>query len=281
MIRFGTAIALIAAALGLVSCTFQPGVSFGTLSSATLSTRFQPAASRLDAEGRVKTDGGYRIRIDSLRLTARQLDFQSTTGGSGTTGGGGSFDPANPPPGYSLCHGGHCHRADGALVSYEDIQTELSGGGATTRTVLSLPVETPFNLLTGAATASLTDCEPGCQLARGTWSQAVLQLTSLTASGSVEDPSAFNRLGGQTRTWSLTLTPEAFSQKVDVTLDRDRGDRVGVAATFALSEKLWDEIDFKTLAATPGTLVLDQDAASRQQLNENLSQSLFTVTVTQ
>ena len=277
--RLGTSLALLAAALGLVSCTFQPGVAFGTLTGATLTTRFQPDASRLDAEGRIKTDTGYRIRVDSLQLVVGKLDFQSTTGTSGSTGGG-TFDPANPPPGYTLCHGGHCHRDDGALVSYEDIEAELSGGTATTRTVVSLPVEAPFNLLSGSATASISECEPGCQLDRGTWSQAVLHLTSLTATGSVEDPSAFDRLGGQTRTWSLTLTQEAFSRKVDVTLDRTQGDRLAVAATFALSEKLWDAIDFKTLAETPGTLVLDELADNRQKLSENLSQSQFNVTVT-
>jgi hypothetical protein len=271
------ALAVLASAVGLVSCTFQPGISFGSLAGATLEAHFQPPASRLDADGRVKTDKGYRIRIDGLQLVARQLDFQST---SGSAGSGARFDPANPPPGYSLCHGGHCHRDDGALIDYADIEAELAGGTVTTKTVLSLPVETAFNLLTGSATASLTQCEPGCQLDRGTWSKALLQLTSLTASGSVEDPSTFNRLDGQTRTWSLTLTPEAFSQKVDVTIDRVRGDRLVVTARLALSEKLWDELDFQTLAATPGTLVLDQDEATRKQLAENVSQSVFSVTVT-
>lgn len=270
-------LAVLVATMGLASCTFQPGVSFGTLAGATLEARFKPASSRLDAEGRVKTDGGYRIRVDALTLVANQLDFQST---SGTAGTGAKFDPANPPPGYSLCHGGHCHRADGALIDYADIEAELAGGTVKTQTVLSLPVETPFDLLTGSASASLTQCEPGCQLDRGTWSNALLQLTSLTASGSVEDPSTFNRLNGQTRTWSLTLKPEAFSQKVAVTIDRTRGDRLEVAATLALSEKLWDEIDFQTLAASAGTLVLDQDEATREQLAENVSQSAFSVTVT-
>lgn len=260
----------------LAGCTFQPGAAFGTLESASLAASFAPPASRLDAEGRIKTDGGYRIRVEALQLVPRQLDFQSTSGAAAT---GGTFDPAKPPAGYSNCHGGHCHRDDGALVDYEDIEAELAGGSLTTKTVLSLPVETPFNLLSGAATASLSQCEPGCQLDRGTWSKASFQVASLTASGTVEDPSTFDRLGGQVRTWSLTLAPSPFTQKLAVTIDRSQGDRLNLAAQLVLSEKLWDAIDFQTLAATAGTLVLDQDEATRRQLAENLAQSAFTVNV--
>ncbi len=268
---------LISTVLLVAGCTFQPGVSFGTLADASLVARFQPPASRLDAEGRLKTASGYRLRIDSLQLVPRQLDFQATTGKAGT---GGSFDPANPPAGYSLCHGGHCHRDDGALISYEEIEAELSGGSLATVTVLSLPAATPFDLLSGSATASLMPAPSSRQLNRGQWSNSVLQLATLTASGSVEDTTAFNRLGGQTRSWSLTLNPSAFSQKIDVTIDREHGERLAIASTFTLSETLWDGIDFQTLAATPGTLVLDQHTATKAQLGENLAKSQFNVTLT-
>lgn len=263
------------AALWLVGCTFQPGVSFGTLAEATLEARFQPPASRLDSEGRLKTSSGYRIRVDALQLVPRQLDFQSTTGKPGT---GGTFDPANPPAGYSLCHGGHCHRDDGALVSYEDIQAELSGGSLSTATVLSLPLTAAFNLVSGTATASLTQGQPARMLERGTWSQASLQFVSLTASGSVEDPSVFDRLGGQSRSWSFTLSPEAVSRKISVRVDREEGDRRIIAATYELDAGLWDDVDFQSLGAGP--LVLDQHEATRAQLLSNLAESQLSVNVT-
>ena len=103
-------------------------------------------------------------------------------------------------------------RDDGAVVDYADIEAELAGGTISTRTMLSLPVETPFELVSGAATASLDQCEPGCELDRGSWNQAKLHVASLTASGTVEDPTAFDRLGGETRSWTLTLSPSAFSR---------------------------------------------------------------------
>lgn len=265
------------AAVMLAGCTFQPGTAFGTLEGATLEARFQPKASRLDESGRLITNTGYRLRIDSLRLVPRQLDFQST---SGRAASGGSFDPANPPPGYSLCHGGHCHRDDGALIDYADIEAELSGGSLKTATVLSLPTAVAFNLLGGSEKVALSECKPGCQLDRGTWSKAVLSFSTLTASGSVEDPTTFDRLGGKSRTWSLTLSPEPLSRTIDVSIDRDQGERLSVAAALTLSEELWDKLDFRTLAASPGTIVLEQDSAARAQLTENLAKSRLDVTVT-
>lgn len=276
MKRSHKALALVSA-LMLAGCTFQPGVAFGTLENAMFTARFAPAASRLDPQGRLKTDTGYRIRIDSLQLVAQRLDVQSNSGGGGSSA---VFDPANPPPRYSLCHGGHCHRDDGALVSYEEIEAELSGGTAAKTTVLSLPIEKPLNLLSGSATASLEANPPGQQLDRGKWSAATLRITSLTASGSVEDPSIFDRLGGQARTWSFSLSPEAFRDTLDVMIDRSEGDRLSIAADFALSERLFDAIDFEALAKSPGELVLDRHDEARRQLAENLSRSAFSVNVT-
>lgn len=280
MKRFLLALALGASALGLSSCTFQPGVAFGTLTGATLDTRFEPPASRLESDGRLKTDTGYRITVDSLRVSVRQLDFMATSGSPAAASTVVRFDPSNPPPGYTLCHGGHCHRSDGELVPYEVIEAELSGGGAPLKPVLSLPVEKTFDLASGSATTSLSECEPGCQLDRGTWSQVRLLLASVTATGSVEDPTTFNRLGGVRRDWSLTLTPETFTQKVDITIDRAESERLALVASFALTERLWDAIDFKSLAASPGVLVLDAEAGTLAQLTENLAKSSFSVTVT-
>jgi hypothetical protein len=276
MRRFLKRGALPSIVLLLAGCTFQPGVAFGRLDSATLAASFAPPASRLDAEGRVKTDGGYRIRLDALTIVPRRIDFQSTTGTAGT---GGTFDPASPPPGYSLCHGGHCHRDDGALVDYADIEAELAGGALTTRIVLSLPVETPFDLLSATSTASLAPSKPDSLLERGTWSKASLQVATLTASGTVADPSTFDRLGGQVRSWSLTLSPAPFTRAIAVSVDRDASERLAIDARLVLTERLWDAIDFQTLAASAGTLVLDQHEATHRQLAENLTQSAFSVTV--
>lgn len=263
----------------LVGCTFQPGTSFGKLRQADFTAAFAPPAARLDAEGRLKTDGDYRITIDSLSLKAGRLSFEET---SGTTGGSGeTFDPSKPPPGYLICHNGHCDREDGALVPYEDVQAELSGGTRTTRTVLSLTSDQGLSLLTGTASVSLQKPAGADALERGQWSRAVLALSTLQATGTVVDPTTSQRLGGQVREWALTITPATFSQKVAVTIGRREGETVDVAARFALTERLWDQIDWKTLAVAPGRIELNASDSVRTQLLENVLQSRFSVTTNQ
>ncbi len=35
------------------------------------------------------------------------------------------FDPANPPPGWKLCHRNHCHNEDGRVASYQQVMAEI------------------------------------------------------------------------------------------------------------------------------------------------------------
>ena len=44
--------------------------------------------------------------------------------------------PGKPPPGYTLCHNGHCHHPSGRLVPYAEIEAELAGGGVGTAAVV-------------------------------------------------------------------------------------------------------------------------------------------------
>lgn len=255
------------------SCTFQPGGAFGSLETATFTARFAPSAGRLDEAGQLKTDTGYRVRIDALAVTADDLDFQYTSGTSAT---GVTFDPSKPPPGYLICHNGHCDREDGALVPYEEVEAELSGGSLKTLSALLLPIDRRFDVAKGAAQASLTT---GTPLARNTWTRAVLQIQSIVATGSVTDGTSKNRLGGQTREWSLALSPESFNQKIEVPIDRSKPGKLGLAATFTLTEKLLDQIDWQALAGATGSITLDASASTRTQLLENVTQSQLDIQI--
>lgn len=134
---------------GAAGCTFSEGDPFATLGDATLDARLVEARGRAVGDGWQKLSTDYEVRFDSFALDTSKLALQRTVAGSGG-GGGGTFDPTNPPPRYSNCHNGHCHRDDGALVDYEDIQAELSGGGSgpTVVSVFSFPGD-PLDLLTG------------------------------------------------------------------------------------------------------------------------------------
>lgn len=264
-------------ALCLAGCALQPGTGFGALRSAELAGAFSPSAGRLDAQGWLKTDNNMRVKVDALQLKVRDLSFSTSTAASG--GSGGTFDPANPPAGYSLCHNGHCHRSDGALIDYADIQAEMSGGKASEQTVLTLPGTEAVGLLAGTASVPLGAAKPAVTLAKGTWSKAVLAIESLEATGSVLDPTADARLGGQTRTWSFKLAPSPVSKRITLVIDRSQPEDVRIKGLFSVSEKLMDQLDWKALAASPGNLDLAANATASAQLAENLSQSTFDLTL--
>lgn len=271
---------LLLAAMGLVAagCAWHAGTGFGTLRPVELSAAFSPAASRLDAQGRLKTDNGMRVALDALTLEVRALTVFSATAATG--GSGGTFDPANPPSGYSLCHNGHCHRSDGALVAYEDIQAEMSGAKASETTVLSLPGLSAVDLLAGTASVPLGDATPSAMLAKGTWSRAILELSRLSATGSVTDPTDEARLSGETRAFTLSLAPSPLSRRLAVVIDRDAPDRVTIKGLVGVSETILDRLDWRSLALHPGTLDLTADATASAQLAENLAKSTFALDVT-
>jgi hypothetical protein len=117
--RFTTLLLASALATG---CTFSPGEPWGTLEIA-LDVRFDPA-DRED-EGRLRTATDYLLEVDAVSVDLTRV-FLSFSEDSAPV----VFDEANPPAGFSLCHGGHCHSDDGRLVDYEDIVRDLEGGGA-------------------------------------------------------------------------------------------------------------------------------------------------------
>ena len=109
-----------------VGCTLPDGDPWQTV-TLTTEARFD-AEGRIGADGRFKTSKDYQIEFDSVALTGYGFRIEGLTVVEGLQ----TFDPLNPPPGYSLCHNGHCHYSDGTLVDYEDIQEELNqASGAT------------------------------------------------------------------------------------------------------------------------------------------------------
>lgn len=107
--------------LVLASCV-EAGDPWGEV-SIEVGLGFSPPASRLDEQQRLKTANDFRIVVDEVDVVATGVELLAQAGSAA------GFDPSSPPPGYTLCHNGHCHADDGRLVSYEDIAAELAGGG--------------------------------------------------------------------------------------------------------------------------------------------------------
>lgn len=102
----------------LAGCTFAPGGPMSTLHEVRVTG--EAAATELE------TGDGRTVALDRAELVLGTVSLQALAGG----GGGGSFDPADPPEGFSLCHNGHCHYVDGSLWSYGEIEVWLAGDSA-------------------------------------------------------------------------------------------------------------------------------------------------------
>lgn len=164
------------------ACTANAGTGFGTLEHASVDARFEPG-SRLGDDGSFLVLGGYRVTPESMSLELGDIRLDELVSSGG--GGGGVFDPANPPPGYSLCHGGHCHHDDGRLVDYEDIQAELSSGGASAYvTMATVVVGAERDLLVGGELV-LDTVLPSRELQQGLISRVSMDVARFRLTGTV------------------------------------------------------------------------------------------------
>lgn len=272
-------LASLAALAVLAGCAWGPGTGFASLERVALTTTLPVSPERLDEAGRLKTDNGYLVALgDKVRVYFKDLALQAPGAPGGAVG---TFDPANPPAGYSLCHGGHCHRADGALIDYAEIQAELSGSGAAAaRTVVTLTpfAQVAFVAPNGEGLVDAFNCAPGCALDQGRLDAAPLALAKLEAFGEVASGPGLAPLGSAPISWVLVLPAESlkFRAELDATISRTSAEKLALFGRLVLSERLFDGIDWARLAlgATPGTILqLGDDAATRETLLANLARA--------
>jgi hypothetical protein len=236
------------AALAGAGCAFGDGDPFGEL-EATLHAGYELLPERDRGDDWQKLDNDFEARITGIELEVITIDLQDT-GGAAITGG---FDPASPPPGYSLCHNGHCHRDDGALVPYEDIAAD---GGSAASTVAALPVG-PLDLL--ARVSRTLECAESCQLARGHIGRARLFARQLDAQGEVRDGRATPRFTG-VLPWTLSkplgVTDEdrtgLLDAPLDLPIDREEPPLVVIELRLRVTAKLLDGIAFDEVAMELG-----------------------------
>jgi hypothetical protein len=264
----------------LLGCAWGPGTGYATVEGAPVTFQLPLGTGRLDAAGRWKTSNGYLVRVSDnvVRLELGNLALQAP-GQAGTAAQGGTFDPANPPPRYSNCHSGHCHRDDGALIDYEDIQAEMSQGGAAAApsTVIALQpsaaeVAVPLG---NEAAVTFGGCQPDCFLEQGTVDRAAIALKRLRISGQVEAAPGTAALGAQTRMWQLDLPLSASIRpaQVKATISRQGPSMLRLGGRLTLSDKLLDGIEWERLASQPGTINLAADAKTLETLIANMAGS--------
>lgn len=174
-----------AAGLGLLvwgacGCGMEPGAWFLELEPA-VTAQYREAANRVVEPGWQKLASEYHVRLTRADLQIEEIELYA---GSAPAA---SFNPARPPAGFSLCHNGHCHAADGRLVPYDEVASSAAGG-APVLPVVVLGGGT-WNLLSPALPAH-PDCQPSCQLGRTHLVRARINLQRLLLEGEIRGPGA-------------------------------------------------------------------------------------------
>lgn len=263
-----------AVALHVAGCTFVVGEPWGAL-SVSATAAFAPPAARLTESGQVKTARDYGLSLDEVTAEFAAVRLRLSTGEATL-----SFDPRDPPAGYSLCHGGHCHASDGRLVDYAEIEAELSGG--VTRPELTVPVVPEGLLLTSTPSPlTLSACTDGCLLERGTIDEVSLELTSLRLRGRAFDlrPNEDARLPTEGLPFVLHLdVPVAPSALAEISLDGSEPSEIGLEVAYALPAELFDEVLFEELPLDEEGVASLDDRGS-EALVERISESSLEVTV--
>jgi hypothetical protein len=252
-------------------CAFVAGNPWGDIDVA-LAAGFAPGPLRIDEEGRLKTAQSYAIAIDELEATFAAITIQQADPAKKAL----SFDPARPPPGFSLCHGGHCHADDGRLVPYAEVEASIVGGDA------RIP-EAPFDLqgvtvplgADLAPLAAVCAADP-CLLERGPIVAAALEVPRVHVRGTAFDLLNDARLPPEGAPFEADFElPAALFVDLDAEAERFQPLHFLVQARFLLAEGFLDDVDF---AADVTDGVLSPEALAEAALTI-VERSLFSAAI--
>ena len=229
--------ALLVAPLG--AC-LDAGLPWGTLET-SMEARFDPSEGRLDEQGRLKTSQSYVVALDEITVSFDAFSIVLASTGSA------SFDPSNPPAGYSLCHNGHCHSDSGALVDYETIALEMANGTGGARFSVGLDSKS-WTLTTEEVSVGVSPCDPSpCELPRGELAGLELSMGTLTLRGTAHDTLTGDAARLPEEGWSFEVS-EPITVPLVTQLEGTigPGEPVGVylGVTFEFPPEIFDDIDF-------------------------------------
>jgi hypothetical protein len=254
--------------LCLIGCTADAGHGFASLQPGAISAELRPSPARDLGDDTILTDVGYHVQLARARLHVTRVTLLELAAGAGS---GGTFDPAHPPPGFSLCHGGHCHAEDGSTPSYEEIQAMLAGGSASFSPIVTIPVDRELDLLT-AGSADLDAFEPSAELPRAVIARlevelARFEIAAVVSGGELEDEAEL--------ALTLPLT-EPIAQTLSQTIDRDSPARLTPTVRLRIDGTLFDGLHFAALAAE-GRVVIEPASTAAAVLIESLVTSELSI----
>ncbi len=249
----------------LTACALGPGQPFAVLHP-SFSASLEVPAGRDAGDGWQRLDTSYQVKFTTLELVFAPLQLQE----SGATGPI-TFDPGNPPPGYTVCHNGHCDREDGALVPYAEVQAELNGGAGGPRTVVSLPVGAVEVL---SSEVRPLECQPSCDLPFTELTRVLAPVIRVRMAGLLRDGEVPARIAETAWTLEMELTePVLRSGELSLVASNDQPLHAELSVAAPLSGRLWDGIDVAALAPAGGPVDLNIEANAdvRDELLENLA----------
>lgn len=252
-------LAALGAAAVATGCAFGDGDYFARV-DARLDAAFDVPADRDLGDGWQKLASNYEIRLDAATMSIDEIALVDTGGGAA------EFDPANPPPGFSLCHNGHCHADDGRLVDYEDVAAEAAGAGGAT-VALSFPVGS-VDLLAGDDRALACAPESCGVAAPASITLARTNLGRVRLAGIVRDGQTPPRIDGETAfVFDITFgdDPPQINGELDLPADRGHDPDVTLTAAVRPSARLLDPVDFAALAGDD-PIALSDDPETRNRV---------------
>lgn len=222
----------------LAGCSFTDGGSWGQVDG------------RLEATG-VSSEG---VELERATLNA-ELFLESVTTSSG--GSGGTFDPSNPPSGYTLCHNGHCHSDEGELVPYEEVKAQMNASGGTSTTTLG-SWTTTIDLQSG----EMVELPEVAVDKRTAVDRVRVKATNLVLEGTVEQGGESVPLEAQLGQFDLGTL-----EGVGLTVGPEQPYRRTLKICTRWSNNWFDEIDVSQLERQEGTLrltrILNADATTK------------------
>ncbi|HEY0705597.1 MAG TPA: hypothetical protein VGG33_02310 [Polyangia bacterium] len=259
----------VAVGLLVAGCDLSPGNWFLNLTP-QLEARYQELPERAVEPGWQKLASEYQVRVSTAELQIRKIDLLSTATALGT------FDPANPPPGFSLCHNGHCHAADGRLVAYDDVIAEATGRPNVPAIAVSLGGGT-WNLLAPAAPTPLScPSSPECRFGQASIARALVTVERVRLAGEVRDgPGVTVPIGTVPFTLDLmNLGPTplpTIAASLALPADNRHDPNVTMTMSLSLTAALLDGVTWPMLAATAPAIDLGASPQARTAVTEALT----------
>lgn len=266
-----------------IQCTYTQGKGWATI-SASLDASYTLLEERALEENWQKLSSEYAISMEKAVFKLKALEVLSTSSGETST----TFDPANPPEGYTLCHGGHCHTDDGRLVDYEDIINDLSGGTETqATTIVSFPINRDIDLLQTYSDHLI--CDPSCEIGINEINEVQLVLSALSIEGVVRDELSDPRITGDIP-WqlhidfsdnpeSLSDIPDSFQKSISISITRDGPSNVSLTTSLVFTAKPFDSVSWSSLDTIDGEYVLSLNANTTilKTILEEINEEVFKV----